>query len=138
MSEAHLLALHLAEDMRPLANQFHAAVAHSSGAIAGALTGHAAPDRSDPPATLDEVANELAGATSALENISPDELDELQNRPVVFAAGERQVHFTGETYLLSFAQPNFFFHVTIAYAILRHEGAQIGKRDYMGKMRRAG
>lgn len=138
MPEADLLGSRLADDMRPLAFQFHAAMAHSAGAIAGAQLGQVSPDRADPPASLAELADRLGLACQALDTVSREAVDALRERPVVFAVGESKLHFTGETYLLSFAQPNFFFHATTAYGILRHLGVPIGKGDFLGQLRRAG
>ena len=56
-------------------------------------------------------------------------------RDVIFKVGDRTLSFTAEGFLMSFSLPNFFFHATTAYDILRHKGAPLGKRDFMGKMR---
>ena len=62
-------------------------------------------------------------------------LDALADNDTQFAFGETKLPFTGANFLLSFSQPNFYFHATIAYAILRAEGMKLGKRDFMGMPR---
>ena len=138
MTETDILAARLTDDMRPLAFQFQAVIAHSSGAINNARSGQAGPDRSDFPTSLAGVAEKLSGAIAAIDGVSRAEVDALQGRPVAYMLSERTLNFVAEDYLLSFAQPNFFFHATTAYAILRHLGAPIGKRDYLGQTRMSG
>ena len=60
------------------------------------------------------------------------QVDGQEDRPVTLKTPSRELAFTGQSYLLGFALPNFFFHVTTAYAILRHEGVALGKMDYLG------
>ena len=68
-------------------------------------------------------------------SIEPVEVDAFVGRPMRFEFGERRMDFTAEDFLLSFSQPNFYFHATTTYAILRMKGMEIGKRDYMGQLR---
>lgn len=67
--------------------------------------------------------------------IDPGEVDGFIGRDVRFSAGERQVDFTAEEFLLSFSQPNFYFHTATAYDILRWKGVPLAKRDFMGRPR---
>ena len=64
--------------------------------------------------------------------MKPGQIDGSEGKAIAFKAGPRELKFTGESYLLTFAIPNFYFHVTTAYAILRHKGISIGKMDYIG------
>jgi len=70
-----------------------------------------------------------------LESVVPEELEDFTGRPMRFEIGEKRLDFTAEDFLLSFSQPNFYFHASMAYAILRAKGVPIGKIDYLGKLR---
>ena len=72
---------------------------------------------------------------SALEAIEPAEIESFIGRDMRFEFGARRLEFTAEEFLLSFSQPNFYFHATTAYDILRWKGVPIGKRDFTGKLR---
>ena len=76
----------------------------------------------------------VAEARSELSALTPEAVDALVGRDVVFKLGERALPFTAEGFLMSFSLPNFFFHATTAYDILRHKGAPLGKRDFMGRL----
>ena len=75
------------------------------------------------------------GASAALSALKPEEVNALVGRDVVFKIGDRSMPFTAEGFLMSFSLPNFYFHATTAYDILRHKGVPVGKRDFMGHMR---
>ena len=70
--------------------------------------------------------------------MTPEAVNALVGRDVTFKLGDRALPFTAEGFLMSFSLPNFFFHATTAYDILRHKGAPLGKRDFMGKMKLKG
>ena len=67
-----------------------------------------------------------------MKGFTPAQLDGTEEKEVSWTEGTRQMSFKGQDYLLNFCFPHFFFHCTTAYAILRHNGVDIGKRDYMG------
>jgi hypothetical protein len=67
-----------------------------------------------------------------LQGVKPAQIDGSEQKKIEFKAAQRELKFTGEDYLLGFALPNFYFHVTTAYAILRHKGVALGKMDYLG------
>jgi hypothetical protein len=67
--------------------------------------------------------------------LKPDAVNALVGRDVAFQFGDRKLPFTAEEFLMSFSLPNFFFHATTAYDILRHKGVPLGKRDFMGRLR---
>ena len=75
---------------------------------------------------------------AALEAVDPAEMENFIGRPMRFEMGSFRMDFTAENFLLSFSQPNFYFHATTAYDILRMKGVPLGKRDYLGAMRLAG
>jgi hypothetical protein len=132
---AELVATRLYPDMLPLAFQVWSVAHHSNGAIEGAKAGVFAPPSPMPEmdyAALQQVVADARGKVGAL---TPDEVNALQGRDMVFQIGERKMPFVVEGFLLSFSLPNFFFHATTAYDILRSKGVKLGKRDFMGAMR---
>ncbi|MEO8723556.1 MAG: DUF1993 domain-containing protein [Sphingobium sp.] len=135
MPEADLLNARLAEDMLPLSWQIKWVSTHSIGAIEGVRQGAFSPDRSPPAETLAAFRTQIDASLAALEAVTPDELESYIGKDVLFTAGELRMDFTAENFLLSFSQPNLYFHAATAYDILRHLGLQIGKRDFMGRPR---
>jgi hypothetical protein len=125
----------LAPDMHPFAYQVKSTAVHSLGAIEGVRKGVFSPDMSQPPADFAGLKLRISQTLTALEMIDPVELDRYIGRDLRFVFGERQIDFTAENFLLSFAQPNFYFHATTAYDILRWKGIAIGKRDFIGRPR---
>ena len=124
--------LRLIEDMQPLHFQMVSVAHHSMNAITSAETGDAGtPDFS--------LALDYAGLTahvqSALDAVNAADLHALEARldqPVIFRMGKTEMPFTAGNFLVSFSLPNFYFHATTAYAILRHNGVEIGKKDFVG------
>jgi hypothetical protein len=135
IAPADLIQARLASDMLPFSFQVRSTVGHSIGAIEGLRRGTYSPDRSPLPETFAELETLVAGAERALAALDPAELETLAGREVLFVAGERRLPFTGENFLLSFSQPNFYFHAATAYDILRWKGVPIGKRDFTGQVR---
>lgn len=135
VAEAELLDARLAPDMLPFAYQVKSTAVHSLGAIEGVHQGVFRPDRSPPPDSFAALEERIAQTLAALERVTPAELDGMVGREVIFELGESRLPFTVENFLLSFSQPNFYFHATTAYDILRWKGVPLGKRDYLGKMR---
>jgi uncharacterized protein len=125
----------LAEDMLPFAYQVKATAVHSLGAIEGVRKGVFSPDMTPPPESFTALNARIAETIAALEAIEQAEVDAFVGRDMRFAFGDRSIDFTAENFLLSFSQPNFYFHAATAYDILRWKGASIGKRDYIGKLR---
>jgi uncharacterized protein len=132
---AKMVEARLAEDMLPLRFQVVSVAHHSLGAIEGMKEGvFAPPGRSE---MIDYAGlHKLMGETGeSLRRLSREEVDALSGRDMVFQIGERKVPFTTDNFLLSFSLPNFYFHATTAYDILRTNGVPLGKRDYLGRMR---
>ena len=77
-------------------------------------------------------------ALNELSVLTPETVNALVGRDVTFKLGNRALPFTTEGFLMSFSLPNFFFHAATAYGILRHKGAPLGKRDFMGKLKLKG
>lgn len=132
---ATLIDARLAEDMYSFAYQVKSAVLHSIGAIEGVRRGTFSPDRSEPPANFDELKQRVIYARDALKSMRAEEIESFLGRDMEFVVGEKRIPYTAENFLLSFSQPDFYFHLTIAYAILRNQGVQVGKLDFMGKTR---
>ena len=122
----------LAENMLPFAYQVKSTVVHSLGAIVGVRNGVFSPDTSPPPADFATLKGRITETLATLAAIDPAEIDAFVGRDMRFALGDHRIDFAAENFLLSFSQPNFYFHYTTAYAILRHLGVEIGKRDFIG------
>ena len=135
MAPSDIIQARLAEDMLPFAYQIKSTVVHSQGAIEGVRKGIFSPDTTPPPETFAALKARIVAAQIALEAIKPAEIDAFVGRDMRFAFRDRRLDFTAEDFLLSFSQPNFYFHATTAYDILRSKGMPIGKRDFAGKLR---
>jgi hypothetical protein len=137
IDEADLLGWKLADDMFPFADQVKYSWVHSVLAIEGVRNGKFSPNRDPAPSTIKELKAKVGDAVSALERLTPAEVNALVGKDVRFQVQAYNIDlpFSGEDFLTSFSLPNFFFHVTTAYAILRSKGVAVGKRDYLGAMR---
>jgi hypothetical protein len=131
-----IIQARLADDMLPFAYQVKSAAVHSLGAIEGVRKGIFSPDTTAAPENFAALKARIAETLVALEAIEPAEVDAFIGRDMRFAFGDRHIDFTAEEFLLSFSQPNFYFHAATAYDILRWKGVPIGKRDFLGKVRR--
>ncbi len=135
-----LVGTRLYPDMLPLAFQIASVQHHSLHAIEACMTTGVFTPPGALPADIDYaglqaiVADTLAG----LRALTPEAVNAAEGRDVVFQLGEMKMPFTAEGFLLSFSIPNFHFHATTAYDILRSKGVKLGKRDYLGKMRMKG
>jgi hypothetical protein len=136
LGEAELCDARLIEDMFPFAYQVKSMAVHSQGAIEAVRQGVFTPKFGEAlPTTLGELRDLLDGAIAMLESVGADELEGFVGQPMRFEIGEKRLDFTAEDFLLSFSQPNFYFHASMAYAILRAKGVPVGKLDYLGKLR---
>ena len=131
-----LTAARLAEDMWPFAKQVSECAHHSARAIASVRSGVAGPEPGSVPTDFAWLRKEVADAIALLEQVDPAELESLAGGDVVFKFGERRMDFTAEDFLQSFSLPNFFFHATSAYAVLRNQGLPVGKMDFLGRLRK--
>lgn len=128
---ATLLAARLAPDMHPLTRQVQMATDSAKGATAR-LAGIDIPSFADTETNFAELHARLAKTIAFMAGITPAQIDGSEERPVVLKRPTGDLHFTGQTFLLQFAMPNFFFHVTTAYGILRQTGVKLVKLDYLG------
>mgnify|MGYP001230990173 CR=1 FL=1 len=126
-----LAEMRLAPDMLPLARQIHLASDSAKGCGAR-LAGVPVPSYPDTEKTFAELKQRIARTVDFLEGLDAAQVDGAEDRTVTLKLGGKDVAFTARDYLFGFVVPNFFFHVTTAYAILRHAGVPLGKRDYLG------
>jgi hypothetical protein len=135
IAHEEIVQARLAPDMLPFAYQVKSAAVHSLGAIEGVRKGVFFPDTTQSPGEFATLRSRVAETLAALEKIDPSEVEAFVGRDMRFAFGERHIDFTAENFLLSFSLPNFYFHATTAYDILRWKGVPLGKRDYAGRFR---
>ena len=135
LAHEEIIQARLAEDMQPFAYQVKSTVVHSLGAIEGVRRGVFSPDVTTPPETFAALKTRIENTLAALEALQPTEVDAFVGRDMRFVSGDRRLDFTAENFLLSFSQPNFYFHAATTYDILRWKGVPIGKRNFMGKLR---
>jgi hypothetical protein len=128
---AVLLGYRLAPDMFPLARQVQIATDHAKGCSAR-LAGVDVPKYADDETSFGALRERIARTIEFVEDFRPEDIDGSGERDIALTAGTRELRFKGQQYLVNFALPNFYFHVTTAYDILRHCGVPIGKRDFLG------
>jgi hypothetical protein len=126
-----LIGMRLAPDMLPLAGQIQRA-SDTAKFAAGRLTDLPTPPFTDTELTVNELRQRIDATTDYLETFRPEQFAESDVRTVSYHAGGALRQSSGQDYLLNFALPNFYFHLTTAYNILRHNGVAIGKRHYLG------
>lgn len=132
---AELIDARLAPDMLPFGYQVKSCAEHSAGGVAGVRGGSFSPSTKPWPTDFTGLRARVDAAVSGLEAVDRAEFAALAERDTEFRMGELVMPFTGAQFLLSFSQPNFYFHATTAYAILRMKGVRLGKRDFLGKLR---
>ena len=122
-------------DMLPFRFQIWAVAHHSIGAMRGVKEGVFAPPAQLPTLDYAGLQKTVTEAREALEKLTPADVNALDGKDVVFQIRDIRMPFSAAEFLLSFSLPNFHFHATTAYDILRMKGVPLGKRDYLGKMR---
>lgn len=135
---AEAVETRLASDMLPLRFQIVSVAHHSRGAMEAAKSGVFTPSAGKPDLDYAALQGLVSDAQTELSALTPEAVNALAGRDVAFKFGDRILPFTTEGFLMSFSLPNFFFHATTAYDILRHKGAPIGKRDFMGRLKLKG
>ena len=128
---ADLINARLAPDMYPLSGQVQRASDASKFAVQR-LSRVEAPRFPDEETTFEQLQERIAATIAYLRDVPADRLDGAESRKVSLAFGDFKAEFRGDDYLLTFALPNFYFHVTTAYGILRQAGVKIGKLDFLG------
>ena len=126
-----LTSYRLYPDMFTMARQVQVACDTAKGAVAR-LAGVEVPKHEDTERTLAELKARIAKTIEFIGTIKPAQIDGSEDKDIALKLGRQEVKFKGMQYLLGFAHPNFYFHATTAYDILRHNGLDIGKQDYIG------
>jgi hypothetical protein len=126
------VSMRLYPDMLPLARQIQIASDAAKGA-ASRLTGTEPPKFEDNEATMAELIARVAKTIDYLQGFKPEQFAGAEERAVTVKTSRNQFNFTGLDYLRHWAVPNFYFHVTTSYALLRHGGVDIGKADFLGQ-----
>ena len=127
---AVLLQSRLYPDMFPLVRQVQIATDFAKGTLAR-LAGQEPPKYEDTETSFEQLQARIQKALGYISEFKPSQIDGSEERDITLTLGTQTRNFKGENYLVNFALPNFFFHATTAYAILRHNGVELGKGDYM-------
>lgn len=133
---AVLLQSRLYPDMFNLIRQVQAACDFAKACTAR-LAGAQVPSHPDTETTIAELKERIAKTLAFLQAIEPEQMNGSEERSFTIKVGPNEMTFKGCDYLLSFALPNFYFHCATAYGILRHNGLEIGKRDFMRRIPQA-
>jgi hypothetical protein len=132
IEQAELLQSRLAPDMFPLVRQVQTAADLAKNGSAR-LAGVEAPRYEDDETTIEQLKARLAKTVAYLKTLDPHRIDAAADREITFPIGRTEHgRMKGDDYLSHFVLPNFYFHLTAAYALLRHAGVEIGKRDFLG------
>ncbi|KFK96830.1 MULTISPECIES: DUF1993 family protein [unclassified Serratia (in: enterobacteria)] len=133
LAESTLLEARLAPDMFPLLRQVQITSDTAKGAVAR-LSGQEVPAMPDNEASFAELHQRIEKTIAYLQRFQAGDFADADGRTIKLQSKSREFSFTAEGYLLTFAIPNFYFHLTAAYAILRHQGVELGKMDYLGQV----
>lgn len=131
IDELVLTSSRLYPDMFALARQVQVACDTAKGALAR-LAGVEIPRHEDTEKTFDELKARIAKTVAFIETFKPAQIDGTEDKELTIKLGAREVQWKGMQYLLGFALPNFYFHAATAYDILRHNGVELAKRDFIG------
>ena len=126
-----LVEARLAPDMHPFKRQIQIASDAAKG-CAARLSGSEAPSFPDTEQTFDELRMRITKTLDYLKSFKPTQFDGAEDRHISIKTPHRNFEMNGRDFATGFALPNFFFHVTTAYGLLRHKGIEIGKADYLG------
>ena len=131
IADASLTAFRLYPDMLPMTTQVQIACDAAKGVVAR-LAGVEIPAFADDETTIAQLKARVAKTIAFIQTITPAQLDGTEDKDIVIKRGEKETHYKGMQFLLGHAIPNFYFHVSTTYNILRHNGVEIGKRDFLG------
>ncbi|WP_213980636.1 DUF1993 domain-containing protein [Sphingomonas sp. dw_22] len=131
IAQEDLLSARLYDDMLPLTGQVQRA-SDTAKFAAARLSGIQGPSMPDTEASFDELLARIAATVDFLNSVPREAIDGREDADIEVRTARSSRQFKGLGYILGFAHPNFFFHVTTAYAILRHKGVPVGKMDYLG------
>lgn len=128
-----LVNARLYPDMFPLSRQVQITTDIVKGGVAR-LGGIEIPSFADTETSFPELQSRIAKTITFLQTAKAAQVDGSEDKAISLKVGPNQMHFKGQDYLLQFVIPNFYFHISITYAILRHQGLDIGKADFLGKI----
>jgi hypothetical protein len=128
-----LINARLFPDMYPLSRQVQIAADIAKG-CASRLSGQEPPKFDDNEKTFDELKARVEKTITHLRSFTPEQIDGSEEKTISFTIGGRPLTFKGLHYLQDFVLPNVYFHVTTAYALLRHNGVELGKQDFLGSL----
>ncbi|MBW3567365.1 MAG: DUF1993 domain-containing protein [Proteobacteria bacterium] len=128
---AVLVSARLFPDMLPLARQVMIATDNAKG-FPARIAGQEVPRYEDTETTFAELKARVEKTLAFVKSFEPGDIDGKEDKVITFKLGPNEVTFNGQDYLTGFLLPNFYFHVSMTYAILRHNGVVLGKRDYLG------
>jgi hypothetical protein len=131
LEPASLLTARLYPDMFDFTRQVQVGTDFARAAVARLQGRPPEPDKTEDHSFADLSAR-VDRALAELREVTPAQIDGSEERAIAMRLGGKDVELTGQQYLLGFLLPNFYFHLTTAYAILRHNGVEIGKRDFLG------
>jgi len=131
IEETYLTSFRLFPDMLPFTLQVFIACDAAKGVMAR-LAGVEAPVFPDVEKTIPELKARVLKTIAYIETFTPAQIDGTEDKAIVTKRGDKETHYNGMQFLLGHATPNFYFHITTAYNILRHNGVEIGKRDFLG------
>ncbi len=129
---AVLINFRLTPDMLPFSRQIQIASDVVKGGAAR-LAGVEVPSFPDTEATFDDLKARIAKTIAFVKGVTPAQIDGTEAKEITLKSPNGELKFAGSQYLTGFVLPNFYFHVTMAYAILRHCGVEIGKNDFLGR-----
>ena len=131
LADATLTGYRLFPDMLPMSTQVQIACDTAKGVVAR-LAGVEIPVFDDSEKTLADLKARVVKTIAFIQSVTPEQIDGTEDKDIVTKRGEKETHYKGMQFLLGHAVPNFYFHITTAYNILRHNGVEIGKRDFLG------
>jgi hypothetical protein len=131
LADATLTGYRLFPDMLPMATQVQIACDTAKGVVAR-VAGVEIPVFDDSEKTLADLKARVVKTIAFIQSVTPEQIDGTEDKDIVTKRGEKETHYKGMQFLLGHAVPNFYFHITTAYNILRHNGVEIGKRDFLG------
>jgi hypothetical protein len=132
---AEIVEMQLRPDMLPFRFQVISVWHHSLGAIKGIREGAFSPPPSMPDLDYTDLQGLVSEAIKGLEEVTRDEVEALEGKSMKFVTRDVEIPFTAENFILSFSLPNFYFHATTTYDMLRMSGVPLGKMDFLGSMR---
>jgi hypothetical protein len=132
LDAAALTNARLFPDMLAMHRQVQIATDTAKGVVAR-LAGVEIPAYEDNEVSFADLKARVEKTVAFIQSFSPEQIDGTEDKAIVTKRGDKETHYTGMQFLLGHAMPNVYFHVTTAYNILRHNGVEIGKKDYLGQ-----